>query len=370
MTTPSNQNEVPENGPLEVMSGDALGSLTRAEIDIQIATAHKYPRSMDKFKSRAISMATMDIETAESCLYRRPVGKGPDGQQTFAEGLSVRMAEIVGACYGNLRVAAMIVDITPEGVKARGIAHDLESNFACSSEVLESTLKKDGKTPYDPRMRVVIAKAALAKARRDATFQVVPKAIARPIEAAVRKLLADETQQTFAERRDGVVKWINEKLKIDPKRVWTALSIQGPGDLQTEHLELLVGLKTAIRDGEATVDETFPDVVARKPLFTKPDGTDAVPPVTDGNPPVTPREAPAPGQAAKPPHIEENNEAKLMRLMGEEGITAAELKGVLKELGKGVPSTFEGPQDLTDAVLKFTLDEWVSLVARVKKGRK
>jgi len=243
-------NDQAQDGQFTLTPPSALEAITRGEIDTQIATAHKFPRSMQTFKRRAVEMATMDEETAASCLYSRPVGGGK-----FAEGLSVRTAEIVGACYGNLRVGAMIIEQTERYVTARGVAHDLESNFASSCEVIESTVDKNGK-PYPERMRVVVAKAALAKARRDATFQVVPKALCKPIEAAARAVaLGDAT--TLASRRDAVMGWIG-KLGIDSTRVFTALNILGPDEIGLEQLVTLTGLKTAIKDGEVTVDEAFP----------------------------------------------------------------------------------------------------------------
>jgi hypothetical protein len=245
---------------IEVIPPSAIEAITRAEVDIQIATAHRFPRSMQTFKRRAVEMATLDEDTAASCIYSRPVGGGK-----FAEGLSVRTAEIVGACYGNLRVGAMIVEQTERYVTARGFAHDLESNFASSCEVIESTVKKDGK-PYDERMRVVIAKACLAKARRDATFQVVPKALCKPIETAARAVaLGDVT--TLDKRRDAVMVWVS-KLGIDASRVFAALQIIGPDEIGMEQLATLTGLKTAIKDGEVSVDEAFPSLLADKKAAT------------------------------------------------------------------------------------------------------
>lgn len=235
---------------IEVLPPSAVEAITRAEVDIQIATAHQFPRSMQTFKRRAVEMATLDEDTAASCIYSRPVGGGK-----FAEGLSVRTAEIVGACYGNLRVGAMIVEQTERYVTARGFAHDLESNFASSCEVIESTVKKDGK-PYDERMRVVIAKACLAKARRDATFQVVPKALCKPIEIAARAVAIGDAS-TLASRRDAVMGWIS-KLGIESSRVFAALGIVGPDEIGLEQLATLTGIKTAIKDGDVTVDDAFP----------------------------------------------------------------------------------------------------------------
>jgi hypothetical protein len=238
----------------EVVTGSALSTIQKAEIDVQIATAHQYPRSMQKFQTRALEMVTLDEETAQSCIYRRPVGT-KNGRPEYAEGKSIRMAEIVGACYGNLRVASMLVEQTPRYVKARGMAHDLESNFAASSEVVEATVTKDG-VPYSERMRLVVAKAALAKARRDATFQVVPAALCKTLEAKAREV-AIGTEATLGKRRALVLDWLN-KLGVELPRVWAALGIKGPEDIGLEELETLTGIRTAIKDGDVTLEEAFP----------------------------------------------------------------------------------------------------------------
>lgn len=245
LTVLTNELAPPPTSALEIMQ--------RSEIDIQISTAHRYPRSMVQFLSRAKAMALIDEETAASCIYSRPVGGGK-----FAEGLSVRAAEIVAASYGNIRIGATIIEQTERYVKARGFAHDLESNTAAATEVIESTVKRDG-TPYDERMRIVIAKSALAKARRDATFQVVPKALFRSIELECRKVALGEGQ-TITQRRGRISQWIT-KLGIDAKRVWAVVGVQGEADLTDEHFITLTGLKTAIAEGEVTIDEAFPVII-------------------------------------------------------------------------------------------------------------
>jgi hypothetical protein len=242
------------NNELEIITGGALEAITRGEIDTQIATAHRFPRSLSTFKKRALEMVSLDEETAASCIYSRPVGK-ENGKPVYAEGLSVRTAEIVGACYGNLRVGAMVIEQTERYVKARGFAHDLESNFASSSEVIESTVDKYGK-PYSERMRVVIAKAAVAKARRDATFQVVPKALCKPLEAEARQIAIGDAS-TLEKRRAAVMAWVN-KLGIPVERVFNALNIKGEEEIGIDQLLILTGLKTAIKDGDTSIDEAFP----------------------------------------------------------------------------------------------------------------
>jgi hypothetical protein len=240
---------------VELVESNALEVMQRAEIDVQISTAKRFPRSMEAFKKRGIMLATIDEETAESCLYRRPVGR-ENGRDVFAEGMSVRMAEIVASSYGNMRVYSMLLEQTDRQVKARGVAIDLETNFASSSEIIESTVTKSGQ-PFSERMRIVIAKAALAKARRDATFQVIPKSVAKPLERAVKQLLMGDAKSLDA-RRKAAVGWIS-KLGIITARVYAALGVKGEADLGADELETLTGIKTAIKDGEITIDEAFPE---------------------------------------------------------------------------------------------------------------
>ena len=246
--------EEPQHVEAIVVSNNALEQIERASIDIQIATAKRYPRSMEQFYKRAESMVTMDEATAASCIYRRPVGK-EGGKMKFAEGESVRLAEIVASSFGNIRVAGRITEMDPRFVKAQGVAHDLETNTAYTAEVVESTVTRNG-TPFSERMRVVVAKSAQSKAIRDAIFRVIPKSLCKTL-VTKAKLVAQGDVKTLTSRREGVLKWI-ETLGIDVKRVWNAIGIHGPDDIDMNVLLLLAGLKTALDEGDCTVDETFP----------------------------------------------------------------------------------------------------------------
>lgn len=248
----------------------ALAIMERAEIDIQISTAKKYPRKLSEFKQKATDMVSLDEETAASCIYRRPVGK-ENGQMKYAEGESIREAEIVAACYGNLRYGSVISEMNPRFVKVIGFCHDLENNIAVKSEVVEATVTSMGQ-PYSERMRVVVAKAAQSKALRDAIFRVVPKSLCKSITAAARKIVLGENE-TLTQRRDRVKDWIS-KLPIKPERIFTALGIKGVEDIGEEQLITLTGIRTAIKDGEITLDEAFPEVF--KDEITQKQGVEGV----------------------------------------------------------------------------------------------
>lgn len=338
---------------LEIVPPTALEAIQRGEIDVQIRTAHQFPRSMTMFKRRGVEMACIDQETAESCIYVRPVGQ-KNGKQEYAEGLSVRMAEIVGASYGNLRVGSMIVEQTERYVVCRGFAHDLETNFASSSEVKEATVKRDG-TPMSEGMRVVIAKAALAKARRDATFQVVPKALCRPIEKAARALIAGDAK-SLGERKAAAEQWVS-RLKIDAGRVWAALGIAGPDDLTSDALLTLTGIRSAIKDGDTTIDDAFPPVIAEGAI-----GATTAP---AGRSPLAgarkPKDEPKPEQQAE--ELSEGHNIIRANLAGE-GIPEDHFITVLQKQGM-IPArtTFSA---VPAAVMSAAVDAWEDLLPHLR----
>lgn len=238
-------------------SSHPLMDLERASIDMQVATAHQFPRSLARFKENAMALVTLDEETAASCFYRRPVGKDRDGNETFAEGMSIRMAEIVAGCYGNLRVGTRTIESTPRYVVVQGVAHDLETNYLSTAECKEATVKRNGQ-PYDERMRIVIEKAAAAKARRDAIFNVVPRATAKFLEVAAKDLLFGNAA-SITKWRTRIAAWV-KTLGIEEKRVWNALRIEGPDDLKQSEIEILFGIQNALKSNDTTLDEAFPPI--------------------------------------------------------------------------------------------------------------
>jgi len=47
--------------------------LNEAEVNLQVATAKRFPRSITKFTEEAMQLVTLDEATASSCFYTLPV---------------------------------------------------------------------------------------------------------------------------------------------------------------------------------------------------------------------------------------------------------------------------------------------------------
>ncbi len=235
-------------------------SLARAEVDQQITTAHAYPRSVSRAVQNILSLATIDEESAEECVYALPRGGKP------IKGPSVRLAEIIASQWGNCRVGARVVhvDRIEKYVEAEGVFHDLETNAATTARVRRRISDKHGRLLNDD-MIVVTGNAACSIAKRNAILGAVPKAVWRKAYASVEQVLAGDIK-TLSERREGAMKAF-AAFGVTPEQIFAALGIGGLDDLALEHMGTLTGMRSALKSGEATVEEMFPKqpVAGEKP---------------------------------------------------------------------------------------------------------
>lgn len=244
---------------IEIKQAEVLQVLNRSEIDMQVATAKQYPRELSAVLNKISTYATMDTDTASDCFYvlRR---NGKDGA-TAIEGLSVRMAEIIAAAWGNLRIQTRIIGNDGKTITAQGICHDLESNVAVSVEVKRRITDKYGKT-YSEDMQVVTGNAASAIAFRNAVLKVVPKAITKKVieearEVAMGKSIDLETQ------RQRMIEYF-AKIGVSESMLLEYLGKTKREEIDKESVYMLRATANAIKEGTTTVQESFFNPIEEK----------------------------------------------------------------------------------------------------------
>lgn len=248
-------------------------------VDAQVSTARKYPRSITAFIRRATELATLTPEIAASCVYALPRGG------KAIEGPSVRMAEIIAHAWGNLRIQAGATESDAKYITARGEAWDVESNVAIAFEVRRRITNREGKT-YDDDMITVTGNAAASIALRNAVFKTVPSSFWKPIYAKCRQIIAGDAK-TFAARRDDMLKAFLV-VGVTAERLCASLSLKGVQDITLEHMATLAGILNAIKDGETTIEDAFPeDVATPKPAPRKSAQMPAVVPGVETKPDPT-----------------------------------------------------------------------------------
>ena len=243
--------EIEKYEEVEVLPVGVVEAQSRAEIDIQISTAKKFPRNQVRAKEKAISVVSKK-EVAETCIYSLPRGG------SNITGPSVHLANIIASLYGNLRVDSKIVEIGDTMLTAQSICMDLESNYAKRTEVKRRITTKRGEKFTDD-MIVVTANAALSIASRNAIMQVVPRSFTDDIFNAAQKVIVGDlsTKEKLIARRTEVLQNFKDNYNVTEEEIVNALGVSGVNNINESKLTDLIGLAQAIRDGDTTVAEIF-----------------------------------------------------------------------------------------------------------------
>jgi hypothetical protein len=229
--------------------GSMLEAQTRGEIDIQVATAKRFPRSLRTFHQEALEMVTLTEQIAEQCFYALP----RDGKTI--EGPSARFAEIIASAWGHMRIEGRIVHEDDRFVTGRGVSWDMQRNVAIAYEVRRKITGKTNRK-YSDDMVTVTGNAAASIALRNAVLKNIPKAYWEPLYLAARQVAVGNAQ-TLVDRRAHMLAYF-QKMGVPPARVFATLGVTGEADVTLDQLATLKGLATAIKEGDTTVDQAFP----------------------------------------------------------------------------------------------------------------
>lgn len=225
-------------------------ALAKAELDQQVVTAKQYPRSVQRAVEDIIGLATLNDVVAQSCIYSLPrAGKAIVGP-------SIRLAEIVGQCWGNCVVDAVVIGIdrVNKMITAAGMFHDLQTNVRTRTTVSRRISDSKGRI-YSDDMIAVTGNAACAIARRNAILAGVPKGIWGQAYEAAHKAVAG-TVMTLEENRRKALAAL-EGLGAKPAQIFAALKVKGEQDIGLDGLVALRGMYSALKNDEVTLDEMF-----------------------------------------------------------------------------------------------------------------
>ena len=243
------------NDIISVNSGEMLEAINRSEIDVQIMTALKIPRDIEKCKKNMIALATMDDTVAYNCFYHLE-RTDKDGKKAIIEGPSVRFAEIIAACWKNLRIAARIIGNDGKTITAQGVCHDLESNVAISTEVKRSIVTSKGYT-YSQDMQVVVGNAASSIALRNAICKVVPQVLIKSVVEEVQSKALEHIKQIGIEESwKQWVAYMQQQYGVSESMMLEYLGKER-SSLTAEDIQKIVGVYQAIKEGTTTVEESF-----------------------------------------------------------------------------------------------------------------
>jgi hypothetical protein len=231
----------------------------RAEYEIQIATAKRFPRDLTRVKNNCIAIVTMDNETAESCRFSIPSpGK-------IISGKSVHLARIIAQQYGNILIESRVKQITDKQILSEAVCFDFETNYACRIEVRRSILQYPANKSGIPMrmsddMITVIGNACNAIALRNAIFNVIPAGISdAAYKAALQVITGDlSDEKMLIAAREKVVKDFKVHYGIDENRLLRTIGLTSVSQVRIEQIADLKGMIQSLKDGDATIEGMFP----------------------------------------------------------------------------------------------------------------
>lgn len=232
----------------EVAVGIEQLGVSAAEVNQQIATAKRFPRSLERFRKELIGSVTLSEEIAGQCLYALPrAGKK-------IEGPSIRFAEIAMGAWGNCRATARIVAETENFIVAQGIFIDLERNVAVGIEVTRRILDSKGQR-FNVDMIGVTGAAASSIALRNAILRGIPRVFVDEAYNAAKATVAG-TLATLQDRRNRMLEAF-KPYNVTEAQILAAVEKQGLSEIGLQDLVTLGGFLNSIKSEEMDPEEIF-----------------------------------------------------------------------------------------------------------------
>lgn len=254
----------------------ALGEMVHAELSNQIATAKAYPRDEDKALNMLATLACRSDAVAESCMYTLK-RRDKDGSTNFITGPSVRFAELLNYCWGNMRAGARIIDEGPKALTAQGVAYDLQRNTGLMLEVRRGIVTSSGGR-FGSDMINVTANAACSIALRNVIFDCIPQVLWWDVYEQVKIKAVGAAQ--IPERIQKAVKFFIAK-GAKQEDILASLAVKAIDEMGREHLEIFLGLQTAMKEGTVTADKIFtPEGAEQRKRLSLTDEDDPADPAT------------------------------------------------------------------------------------------
>lgn len=243
------------------VSGEAMDimkagyQLQRAEADAMVSLAVKRPREMKDVMRRVLGEIKLIPEFVAAYRYSIPFKGGRDGKDTRVEGLSIKAATCLARNWGNCACMVRILDYREEGVQLTGRVLDYETGVTFESPFYVSRFAKSYGTfkKLEENRWLQAIQSGASKAMRNAILKLIPEPMQIKMMNEIKRVIvkgfdpvkkAPEILKAFAVfgvDQAQLEFYIGRKL----------VAMEGP------HYEDLIGLYSALKDGELTVAEAF-----------------------------------------------------------------------------------------------------------------
>jgi hypothetical protein len=261
-------NEKRMDGPTHPVAELVAQGMTimRVENESQQAMATLRPRNEEAVYAGAIRELELAPEFAKLAWYSIPYKDKQTGKSTNVEGPSIKAAMALARRWGNCANAGRIVEDLDDRLVVEGVFMDYETNLRTLRTV--SVAKKSWSAAIkqvvplrEDRLNMAI-QAGMSKAIRNAVLASIPASLVDSYVTAAKRIAvkggpkaAGGQEPTAKERIAASVKWFVSKGAAQKSVDDYINGLASETDEDT--LATLIGVATAIKDGQATIEEAF-----------------------------------------------------------------------------------------------------------------
>lgn len=222
-----------------------------------LAECRVRPRNFDQIKKDLTDNLDAFPELSDNSIYEKPVGSDEGGKEKYARGLSIRAAETLAEAYGFNRVRVDVTELGEDKVKVEATFTDFQrGRIWQDAGIVSKYYKARGgamRKHADDRFYGLVVKAEASRRVREVILRCVNGGLKAWFEAECERrlgtLLDEDKLKTIVDQfaTRNVTKEQLEKFIGRPQSMgWTV-----------DDRKRLAGVWTAIRDGEAKIDDYF-----------------------------------------------------------------------------------------------------------------
>ena len=253
-------------GPVHAAGGNtmaaAISSREVQRVQAQFLTARMFPRDTGTSMTRILDSCKRP-GLAEKAEYSYKRGKAEDGKDNYVTGASIKLAEVLAQCWGNVDFGINELENSDGRSKVEAYCVDLETNTSrrVTYEVPHLRVTKTGTYKLtDPRDIYEMIANRGARLLRGCILGIIPGDVQESALTeckATNKALLDASKAKGKEAFDKEVKKMLARfaqLSITQEQLVAIVGLE-PAEWTAEELERLRGIGTAIRDGEAKISD-------------------------------------------------------------------------------------------------------------------
>jgi hypothetical protein len=229
-------------------------SRANKEVEASVILSKKYPRDEQASVNRILNSCTRPALAGKAIYSFKRAGQK-------VEGPSIRLAEVIARCWGNLQFGVKEVERGSNYSIVEAFCWDLETNMRSSKEFSVQHVRdtKQGQKQLTNERDIYEAVANQGSRRlRNCILSCIPEDVVERAQSQVNQTLLAAAKGSAIDMQDRIRKMLEafQELKITRKMIETYLNVK-PEAASAKQIVDLGKIYTSIKEGYADIKDFF-----------------------------------------------------------------------------------------------------------------